>query len=301
MDGKGEIVIYQPDEVTKLEVRFMGESIWLTQAQIAQLFGVRQPAISKHLKNIFQDKELELASVYSILEYTASDGKAYKTGFYNLDAVLSVGYRVNSKRATAFRRWSNSVLKEYLIRGYAINQRIHSLEDRMTREIAAVREDVDRKHMEHKTMLQEHSRRVDFLIKTSLPPAEGIFYDGQVFDAYTFVSDLIRSALARIVLIDNYIDDTVLKMLDKRSEGVGAEIYTMKITPTLRIDIDKHNAQYSPIEVYAFGKSHDRFLIIDTTVYHIGASLKDLGRKWFAFSKMEISSEEILSALKNDV
>ena len=180
---ENEIVLYQPNDTIHLEVRMANESVWLTQSQIALLFGVKQPAISKHLNNIFKSGELDENSVHSILEYTAADGKLYKTRFYNLDAILSVGYRVNSINATMFRKWASSVLKEYLLKGYSINQRFERLEHRMS-------------HAEEK---------IDFFVRTALPPVEGIFYDGQVFDAYTFVSDLVRSAKSRIVLFDNYV------------------------------------------------------------------------------------------------
>ena len=272
---ENEIVLYQPNDTIHLEVRMVNESVWLTQSQIALLFGVKQPAISKHLNNIFKSGELDENSVHSILEYTAADGKLYKTQFYNLDAILSVGYRVNSINATMFRKWANSVLKEHLLKGYSINQRFERLEHRMS-------------HAEEK---------IDFFVRTALPPVEGIFYDGQIFDAYTFVSDLIRSAKRRIVLFDNYVDDTVLTLLDKRADGVAAQIYTRSITQQLALDLQRHNEQYQPIAIDEFQNAHDRFLCIDDTVYHIGASLKDLGKKWFAFSKMEINADALLARM----
>lgn len=268
---ENEIVLYQPNDTVHLEVRMVNESVWLTQSQIALLFGVKQPAISKHLNNIFKSGELDENSVHSILEYTAADGKLYKTRFYNLDAILSVGYRVNSINATMFRKWANGVLKEHLLKGYSINQRFERMEHRMN-------------HAEEK---------IDFFVRTALPPMEGIFYDGQIFDAYTFVSDLIRSAKRRIVLFDNYVDDTVLTLLDKRANGVDAQIYTRSITQQLALDQQRHNAQYQPVAIDEFKNAHDRFLCIDDTVYHIGASLKDLGKKWFAFSRMEIDADAL--------
>ena len=268
---ENEIVLYQPNDSIHLEVRMANESVWLTQPQIALLFGVQRPAITKHLRNIFNSGELDEFSVSSILEHTASDGKTYQTQFYNLDAILSVGYRVNSINATMFRRWASSVLKDYLLKGYSINQRFERLEHRMT-------------HAEEK---------IDFFVRTALPPTEGIFYDGQIFDAYTFVSDLIRSAKRRIILFDNYVDDTVLTLLDKRTDGVGAQIYTRSITQQLALDLQRHNAQYQPVAIDEFQNAHDRFLCIDDTVYHIGASLKDLGKKWFVFSRMEIDADAL--------
>lgn len=291
----GEVVIYQPDEITRIDVQINNETVWLTQTQIARLFGVGQPAISKHLKNIFISGELDIKSVYSILEYTASDGKTYKTGFYNLDAILSIGYRVNSKNATRFRQWANSILKEYLLKGHAYNVRLSQMNKDFNRQL-----DVHTRTLsEHETILKEHSQKIDFFIRTSLPPVEGIFFDGQIYDAYAFVSRLIRSAVRRIVLIDNYIDDSVLTMIDKRDSNVEAIIYTTKLSKQLQLDIQKHNVQYPQIEIHEFSKSHDRFMIIDEDVYLIGASIKDLGKKWFGFTLMEsISAEEIMERLR---
>ena len=269
--SRGEIVIYQPDEITRLEVRVEGETVWLTQEQIALLFGVKRPAITKHIRNIFAIQELEEMAVCSILERTASDGKTYMTQFYNLDMILSVGYRVNSKNAVMFRRWANSVLKEVLLKGFSINNRFLSIENQLN---------------EHKLLLAQHSEKIDFFVRTSLQPVEGIFYDGQIFDAYVFVSDLIKSAKQRIVLIDNYVDESVLLLLSKRALGVSAEIRTGRMPEQLRLDIQKHNSQYPPVAIVQTQNIHDRFLIVDDVVYHIGASLKDLGKKLFAFSKM---------------
>ena len=266
---ENEIVLYQPNDAVHLEVRMANESVWLTQSQIALLFGVGQPAISKHLNNIFKSGELDENSVHSILEYTAADGKIYKTKFYNLDAILSVGYRVNSINATMFRKWANNVLKDYLLKGYSVNQRFERLEQRVSKT----------------------EEKIDFFVRMALPPVEGIFFDGQIFDAYTFISDLVRSAKSRIILFDNYVDDTVLTLLDKRADGVSAQIFTRSISRQLSLDLQRHNAQYRPIAIEAFQNTHDRFLCIDETVYHIGASLKDLGKKWFAFSRMVIGTD----------
>ena len=279
MAANGEIVVYQPDEITRLEVRVEGETVWLTQEQIAALFGVKRPAITKHIRNIYAIQELEEHSVCSILERTASDGKSYMTQFYNLDMILSVGYRVNSKNAVIFRRWANSVLKEYLLKGYALNNRFVNLEDQLK---------------EHKKILDEHSRQIDFFVHTSLPPIEGIFYDGQIFDAYVFVIGLIKSAQKQLILIDNYVDESVLLMLSKREAGVSAEIRTGRLSQQLQLDLQRHNSQYEPISIIQTQNIHDRFLIVDDDVYHIGASLKDLGKKLFAFSKMTITPKLLI-------
>ena len=223
----GEIVVYQPDEITRLDVKVSDDTVWLTQEQIALLFGVQRPAITKHVRNILTSHELEETSVCSILERTASDGKQYKTQFYNLDMILSVGYRVNSRNAIAFRRWASAVLKDYMLRGYTVERRLKSLEDSVS---------------EQKTILAAHQQQIDFFVRTSLPPVEGIFYDGQIFDAYVFVTDLIKSAKQRVVLIDNYVDESTLVMLSKRSAGVSAEIRTGRLTKDLQLDVQKHNS-----------------------------------------------------------
>lgn len=283
MEQQGEIVLYQPETTFKLEVRLENETVWLTQAQIAELFGTGRQAITKHLKNIFNSNELEENSVCSILELTAADGKNYKTKVYNLDAILSVGYRVNSKNATLFRRWANSVLKDYMLKGYSLNHRFERLEDK-----------IDTRFQRYDSEIQRLSNQVDFFVRHSLPPIEGIFFAGQIFDAYKFVCDLVKSARKSIVLFDNYIDESVLTLFGKRGKSVSVVIYTDKIIPQLELDIKRFNAQYSPVKVKLYTKAHDRFLIIDGEIYHIGASLKDLGKKLFAFSKISAIPPEII-------
>lgn len=276
---QGEIILYQPDEAVKLEVRMEDETVWLTQAQIAELFGTEVPAISKHIRNIIRSGELEKEATVSKMEIVRLEGsrKVKRViDIYNLDMILSVGYRVNSKNATLFRRWANKVLKEYLLKGYSVNRRLSELEQTVS----------------------EHSKKIDFFVRTSLPPVEGIFFDGQIFDAYKFASDLIKSAKHSLLLIDNYVDESVLLMLSKRQPEVTATVYTQRITPQLQLDLDKFNDQYPPIDIRTCKLSHDRFLIIDDTeVYHIGASLKDLGKKWFAFSKMSVPAKVITNLL----
>ncbi len=277
MESHGEIILYQPDNEVKLEVRLEEETVWLTQEQIAMLFGTKRPAITKHLNNIYNSGELDRESTCSILEHMGNEGKQkYVTKFYNLDAILSVGYRVNSRNATLFRRWANNVLKEYLLKGYSVNRRLTELEHTVA----------------------EHSRKIDFFVRTSLPPVEGIFYEGQIFDAYKFAAGLIRSAEKSILLIDNYVDESVLLMLSKRKAGVTADIHTQAVGSQLKLDLQKHNSQYAPIKIHTYKKCHDRFLIIDDAkVYHIGASLKDLGKKMFAFSKLDIPASAVTSLL----
>ena len=280
--NNSEIVIYQPDADVKLEVHLNGETVWLNRQQMAVLFDRDVKTIGKHVNNALAE-ELDGIPVVANFATTAADGKTYQVEYYNLDVIISVGFRVKSRRGVLFRKWANAVLKEYLLRGYSVNQQLLHLEHR-----------IDLQLQEHSEQIHNLQNQMDFFVRTALPPVEGIFYDGQIFDAYSFVSDLVRSAKERIVLFDNYVDDTVLTMLDKRVENVSATIFTKAVSAQLELDIAKHNAQYRPIEIKAFDKVHDRFLCIDSTVYHIGASLKDLGKKWFAFSRMEMRAEELV-------
>lgn len=283
---ENEIILYQPDSTLSLDVRVENDTVWLTQAQMTVLFQTTRNNITLHIRNIFKEGELEETSVCKESLLTAADGKRYKTKFYSLDVIISVGYRVKSIRGTQFRIWANKILKEYLLRGYSVNQRLLYMESR-----------IDRRLSEHDNQIKELSGKVDFFLKTSLPPREGILFDGQIFDAYVFVCDLIRRACKRVILIDNYIDETVLALLDKRGRGVLATIYTKRIDDNLRLDIERHNDQYAPINVRTAPNIHDRFLIIDDTLYHIGASIKDLGKKLFAFSQMETRPSVILDNL----
>jgi hypothetical protein len=275
--NKGEIIIYQPDDQSmRIEVRIEEETVWLTQMQMAELFQTTRNNVTLHISNIFKERELEQIAVCKDSLLTAQDGKNYKTKLYNLDVIISIGYRVKSKRGTQFRIWANRVLKDYLLKGYVINQRVDRIEKK----------------------LMEHDKKFDLLIKTNLLPHEGIFYDGQIFDAYQFASDLIKSGAQSIVLIDNYVDESVLTLLSKRKSTVTATIYTASVSKQLKLDLKRFNAQYPIVEVKTFTKSHDRFLIIDNAVvYHIGASLKDLGKKWFAFSKIELDAMEMIKKL----
>ena len=275
-----EIVIYQNKELsTNIEVKVEDNTVWLTQAQMITLFGSTKQNISLHINNVFKEGELEKDSTVKYSLTTAKDGKNYKIKFYNLDVIISVGYRVKSQRGTQFRIWATQVLRSFLLKGYAIHQRLERIENKIS----------------------EHDKVFDLLINTTELPREGVFYDGQIFDAYKFVIDIINSAEKSIVLIDNYIDESVLVMLSKRSDNVKTIIYTDKISKQLELDIQKFNNQYQPIELKKYKKSHDRFLIIDNEeIYHIGASLKDLGKKLFAFSKMDINIRKLLLRLETN-
>ena len=290
MENRGEIILYQPDSEVKLEVRLENETVWLTQAQIVELFQSSKANISEHIKNIYGQEELDESSTVRDFRTVRQEGRRYVERvltYYNLDAIISIGFRVNSKRGIQFRQWANKVLKDHLLKGYSVNKRLSNLEDR-----------VNSKFLEHEQHLNRIDSKIDFFVRTSLPPVEGIFYDGQIFDAYKFATDLIRSAKESILLIDNYVDESVLLMLSKRNTGVTADIYTQAVSRQLQLDLQKHNGQYPPIGVHTYKKCHDRFLIIDDRdVWHIGASLKDLGKKMFAFSKLDIPATVITALL----
>lgn len=289
-DNANEIILYQPDDTLALDVRVEDESVWLTQSQMAELFQATKQNISLHIRNIYKEGELEeIATVKEYLTVQKEGNRKVQRNisYYNMDVIISVGYRVKSLRGTQFRQWANKVLKDYLLRGYSVNQRLMALEDR-----------IDRRLSDHDRHLFELDEKVDFFVRSSLQPKEGIFFNGQIFDAYAFVADRIKEAKHRIVVIDNYIDDTVLVQLSKRTPGVTVDIYDGQISKQLRQDVEKHNKQYPGVTLHKYSKAHDRFLIIDETVYHIGASLKDLGSKLFAFSRMEVmTGSELLSKL----
>jgi hypothetical protein len=287
MKMKNEIILYQSDELPEhIEVRIdeEKETFWLSLNQISNLFERDKSVISRHLKNIFKDKELDKNSVVAFFATTAADGKTYNVEHFNLDAILSVGYRVNSKRGTQFRIWANRVLKDYLMKGYAINNRLNRLEDKLEK-------------------IDSRLNEINLQLKTEELPTQGIFFDGQVFDAYVFVSDIIKKAKKEIILIDNYLDENTITHLAKKADKVKVVLYTKSLNKQLILDIKKANEQYgNTYEIHELKTSHDRFLIIDQKeLYHLGASLKDLGKKWFAFSKMDSHMTAlILEQIKKD-
>ena len=282
-DKENEIILYQPDSTLSLDVRVENETVWLNRNQIATLFDRDVKTIGKHINNALKE-ELDGLSVIAKFATTASDGKTYQVEYYNIEMITSIGYRVKSKRGVQFRVWANKILKDYLLRGYSVNQRLLYMESR-----------IDRRLLEHDKRLDDLTDKVDFFIRTSLPPKEGVFFNGQIFDAHEFICRLIKSANKRIILIDNYVDESVLVQLDNRNADVSALLYTAEISRTFRQSINRHNRQYAPIDVRTAERIHDRFLIIDNTLYHIGASIKDLGKKLFAFSQLEISPDYILA------
>ena len=282
MDLNNQIIIYQTEDgQTQVDVRMENETVWLTQAQISSLFQRERSVITRHINNVFKEGELEKESNVHFLHIANSDKPVQ---YYSLDVIISVGYRVKSLNGTKFRRWANGVLKHYLLKGYAINQRMF---------------DIEQKVVEQGMEITEIKKKVDFFVRSSLPPVEGIFYDGQIFDAYVQIVSLIKQARRSIVLVDNYVDETTLTMLSKRNADVSATIYTKQTAEQFRLDVQRHNQQYPPIAVNICQRNHDRFLIIDDVVYIFGASLKDAGKKLFAYIKMqETSADELLSRIR---
>ena len=264
--AKGEIVMYQPDETIRLVVRMGEDTVWLSQQQMAELFQRDQSVIARHIRNIYKEEELTEEGTYAKFAYMGHDGlQKYEVIHYNLDVIISVGYRVKSKRGTRFRQWANKILKDYLLKGYVVNQRITTLEHQVA----------------------DLTEKVNFFVRSSLPPMEGIFYDGQIFDAYAQIVSLIKQAKHSIILIDNYINVDTLTMLSNRDTNVSATIYTRQLSQQQQLDVQRHNQQYPPIAINTCQHSHDRFLIIDDVVYLFGASLKDAGKKLFAYIQMQ--------------
>lgn len=280
---KNEIILYRQNELAEhIEVRLEDETVWLSQQQMTSLFNQTKQNISLHINNCFNEKELEKKSTVKESLTVQKEGNRTvkrKIEYYNLDVIISVGYRVKSKQGTQFRIWATRVLRDYLLKGYSLNNRMNRIEDNVQE-------------------LSEKVNSIDLQINSPLLPVQGVFFDGQIFDAYTLVGDLIRKAKQSIILIDNYIDDTVLTHFTKRKKNVDFYIFTKSISKQLKLDIEKHNQQYKAIKIQKFDKAHDRFLIIDQKeLYHFGASLKDLGKEWFAFSKMDKSSVKVMDEL----
>ena len=280
-----KIIVYRlNDTLTDLQVWIENDTVWLSQLQMATLFQKDQSVIARHIRSVFKEGELVENSNMQILHNTFSKFKPTK--IYNLDVIISVGYRVKSQRGTQFRIWANRVIKEYLFRGQLVDKRFEVLETRM---------------LETENKVANIDEQFQKIVHQALPPKQGIFYDGKIFDAFNFVSDLIRSAKRRIVLIDNYVDDSVLAMLDARDEAVSADIYT-SVTPQLKLANKRHTAQYpkKSVRIHDFRFSHDRWLLIDDSVYLFGASLKDLGKKWFGFALLQdVGVDEIMGKIKS--
>ena len=289
--------VYQPDNTMRLEVRLEDETVWLTQQQMVTLFQSSKANVSEHIRNIYDQGELEQEATVRNFRTVRKEGNRMVNRtltYYNLDAIISVGFRVNTKRGIMFRQWANRTLKEYLLRGYAFHQQMIA----MQRQIDVRLEEQNERLSAVENHLHEHDQKFDMIVKTPELPNEGVFFDGQIFDAFKLVMQLIKSAEHRIILIDNYINEEILTMFDQRANGVIASIYTARIDSAMQLAIQRHDAQYDPIPVNVFRMSHDRWLIIDEKVYHFGASLKDLGKKWFGVSLyQDITPEELLSKI----
>ena len=281
----------------RLEVRLEDETVWLTQQQMVTLFQSSKANVSEHIRNIYDQGELEQEATVRNFRTVRKEGNRMVNRtltYYNLDAIISVGFRVNTKRGIMFRQWANRTLKEYLLRGYAFHQQMIA----MQRQIDVRLEEQNERLSAVENHLHEHDQKFDMIVKTPELPNEGVFFDGQIFDAFKLVMQLIKSAEHRIILIDNYINEEILTMFDQRANGVIASIYTARIDSAMQLAIQRHDAQYDPIPVNVFRMSHDRWLIIDEKVYHFGASLKDLGKKWFGVSLyQDITPEELLSKI----
>ena len=276
-DMKNEIILYRPNELAEhIEVRFEDDTVWLTQVQMAELFSQTRQNIGQHINNCYRENELDKSSTIKksfIVRKEGDRNVRRNVTFYNLDVIISVGYRVKSQQGTLFRIWATEKLRDYLLKGYVINTRMDRIED-----------NVD--------ALKNKVEEIDLQIKTHQIPNQGVFFDGQVFDAYDLISKIVRSAKKDITVIDSYIDETTLTHLAKKKSGVKVLLLTKTITPQLQLDVQKADTQYGDFDVKQFTQSHDRFIIIDggKEIYHIGASLKDLGKKWFAFQKMDKNS-----------
>ena len=293
-EEKGEIVLYQPDDNVRLEVRLQDDTVWLTQQQMAELFSTTRNNITLHIGNVFKEGELLEYSVRKESLLTAADGKKYKTKFYNLDVIISVGYRVKSKAGTRFRQWALNVLKEYLLRGYAVHQQTLALHQINLR-IDAQNDRISR----IENTIDQQQQQLDFVVRTNEKPEELLIPMGCVWDAYKFVCDLIRSAEKTLVLIDNYVDERVLTMLDKRKAGVESKVYT-RYTEQVKLDFEKHNKQYAAIEYVQMPNAvHDRYLIVDNDVWLLGTSVKDIGRGLCTIIKIGFKPDEVISLVQS--
>lgn len=288
-----EIVLYHPDQSIKLEVRLEEDTVWLTQSQMSELFSTTRNNITLHIRNIFKEGELLEEAVCKESLLTAADGKRYRTKFYNLDVIISVGYRVKSPIGTRFRQWANTVIKQYLLRGYAINNQIQQVEYHISKQLE---QHNDKLNVLEQT-LQKHEEQINFFIRTNQPPIEGVFYEGQVLDARVFAEQLIKSAKKEVVLVDNYVDARTFEILETRALGVAASIYVERVGNGLRnLQQTSQTQTGRTVELCKTSQRiHDRFLIIDDVVYHLGASLNELGKRLFAFSKMSLNKKLIIS------
>ena len=284
---KDEIVLYQPNDQLSIEVKLENETVWLTQQQMAMLFNTTRNNITLHIGNIFKEGELDKDSVCKESLLTAADGKVYKTNFYNLDVIISVGYRVKSIVGTKFRQWANRVIKDYMLKGYAVNQRLLAMEER-----------IDKKFHTIENTLADHQEKIDFFVRTNVPPVEQVFFEGEFFAARVLLENLIKTAKKRVIIIDAYIDAATFEMLDVRAKGVMADIYSDSEYKSLR-DVHNTSKGVQSVNTHKWSTpSHDRWLIIDDSLYHCGHSLKDMGKKLSAITLMGTTPDVILKEVK---
>ncbi|MBR3850653.1 MAG: virulence RhuM family protein [Fibrobacter sp.] len=295
-ENKGEIVLYQPEGEVRLEVRVENETVWLTQAQMVKLFDKDQSVIARHIKNVFKEGELPQEGNMQILHNTLSKFKP--TTIYSLDVIISVGYRVKSFRGTQFRRWANQVLKDYILKGYAVNQRKIATDSQIADRLHEQRqliEDQGAKLTNVDTRLSAVEQHIDFFVKASQTPTGGILSTGTRFDGFVLIADLVKSAKRSVIFIDPFATIDVLKFAAMRARSVLATIYSPRITPEFRAAADLHKRQYPGLELKTMRTVHDRFLLIDDTVYHFGASFKDMGNEMTAYSVLNfVSPEEVI-------
>lgn len=299
MTTQNEIVLYRPDETLSLEVKLDvdKDTVWLSIDQMAELFGRDNSVIGKHVRKVFKEGELQKESVWAKIAYTATDGKTYQVDFYNLDMIISVGYRVKSQRGTQFRMWATKILHEYILRGAVVHPSLQQVEYHVTKRLEEQNERL-RKIESRQDAQQE---QLDFFIRTSTPPAEMVFMHGEFFTARVALEKLIKTAQKRVVMIDSYVDAATFEMLDVRAEGVEATIYTDGVGKGLTKVRDLHNEQSGrePIEIYKWRvESHDRWLVVDDVLYHLGPSAKDAGRKIGGINRMGTDPEVILKEMR---
>ena len=289
VDGeKNEIIVYQPEGGEfHIEVRVDQDTVWLTQAQMAELFGTVPQNITVHIKKVYDEGELEKNSTCKEYLQVASEGsrKVKRTlKFYNLDVIISVGYRVKSIQGTRFRQWANSVLKEHMLKGFSVNQRLVAHENRLEN---------------HDSRIIYLEKQVDFFVKANLPPKEGVLQAKAFWSGYEFAVQLVRLAKQEIVIIDPFADDMALSLMPKRNPGVNAIIYSARINQTMKAECERLNRQCPPVKLRTMREVHDRFIVVDETVYHIGASIKDLGNKLTAFSVLSLlTKQQLLEMIK---
>ena len=296
----GEVVMYQAEGSIQLPVRIENDTVWLTIDQMVLLFGKSRSTINEHILNAISEGEVDKNT--TIRKIGKTDFSTKPTNFYNLDVIISVGYRVKSIQGTLFRRWANQVLKDYLLRGFSVNQRFMLAEERIDQQLVG-HEKRFQEQESHLNLIESRvgtlEKQVDFFVKANLPPKEGVLQAKAFWSGYEFAVQLVRSAKQEIVIIDPFADDTALSLMPKRNPGVNAMIYSARINQTMKAECERLNRLCPPVELRTMREVHDRFIVVDETVYHIGASIKDLGNKLTAFSVLDfVTKQQLLEMIK---